>query len=518
MADITRGVRAFTIGTAISRVFGLVREMVFAFLYGASKSTDAFQAAFRILDLLRDLFAESTLSAAAVPILTEQKQKDKQKENLLAGNLFNMLFITVGLIVAIGIFLSPFLAKILAFGFANIPGKLELTSLLTAIMFPFLLFIALAAWAMSYLNTEGEFFVPSFAPAFFNIFSIIIPVLLYSYLINNSIDPILGMAYGVVIGGLMQFFIQVPRLFKKGFRYRFHFNFKDPDLKRILALFTPVVIGLAGSRINVAVSVFLISFLAERSMTWLHYAFRVYHLPLGLFGIAVGTVALPTLSKYVTEQNLSELRKTLFDSLKLVFFLTISSSIIIAFLAHPITRVLYERGKFMSIDTYATAQALILFMMGVPFAGGLRNLASVFYAYKDTKTPMFASLISIVVNIGLNLILMGIIGFRAFPLSTSIATFVNIFILFCFLPRKIGSFDILPMIKYFVMLVISSVIGGFCGLMINNFLLTRMDYHILSQILVLICSLVIAFLGFYMFSLILGVKEVKEYVKRLVKV
>jgi putative peptidoglycan lipid II flippase len=169
MADITKGVRAFTVGTAISRVFGLLRESVFAYLYGAGRSTDAFVAAFRIPNLLRDLFAETALSAAFVPILTAQKQKSKEQQNLLASNVFNILLIVVGVIVAAGILLAPYLVKIIAFGFGDIPNKQALTAGLAAIMFPFLLFVALAAWAMGYLNTEGEFFFPSVAPAFFNI-------------------------------------------------------------------------------------------------------------------------------------------------------------------------------------------------------------------------------------------------------------------------------------------------------------------------------------------------------------
>lgn len=517
MADITKGVRAFTIGTAISRVMGLARESVFAFLYGAGRSTDAFLAAFRILDLLRDFFAESTLSSATVPILTAQKQKGRIQQNLLASNLFNILLIVVGLITVLGIILSPFLARIVAFGFGNIPGKLELTAKLNALIFPFLLFIALAAWAMSYLNTENEFFIPSLAPAFFNLFSIITPVLLYAYLIKKGIDPIFGMAYGVLAGGFMQFLIQGPMLSKKGFRYKFYLNFNDPEFRKILMLFIPIVIGLTSSRVNVAVDTIIVSFLEERSMTWLNYAFRIMQLPLGLFGIAVGTVVLPALSKFVVEENLQELRKMLFDSLKLVFFLTISTSIIIAFLSYPIIKVIFERGRFTSYDTYATTQCLILYIIGVPFVAGLRNVAVVYYAYKDSKTPMYSSFISVGLNTVLDLILIRIIGYRGLPLATSIAAFVNIFILFYFLPKKIGSFDIKPILKYFGLLVIASVIGGFCGLILNNFLLSQFGHSLLFQIINLLISGIIALVVFYISCSILRIKEVKDYIKRLVR-
>jgi len=517
MADITKGVRAFTIGTAISRVLGLVRESVFAYLFGAGRSTDAFNAAFRIPNLLRDLFAETALSAAFVPVLTEQKQKSKEAENLLASNIFNTLLLVVGIISILGIFLSPYLAGIIAFGFGNIPNKLSLTASLTSIIFPFLLFVALAAWAMSFLNTEGEFFIPSLAPAFFNIFSIATPIVLYVYFTNRGVDPIYGMAIGVTVGGLMQLFIQLPRLLKKGFRYKFYINFKDPAFQKMMVLFVPVAIGLAGSRINVAVSTFLVSLLEERSMTWLNYAFRIMHLPLGLFGIAVSAVALPALSKFVVERNLIEIRKTLFDSLKLVFFLTIPTSIIIAFLSHPITSMIYEHGRFTTFDTNATAQALILYIIGIPFMAGLRNVAVVFYAYKDARTPMYASFVSIVLNVILNIALMRAIGFLAFPLTTTISAFINIFILFWVLPGKIGTFDIKPMIKYFILLAIAAVIGGLLGMILNNFIATRFGISLLVRIFNIIVSGTTSIVVFYFTSLILGLSEVKEYLMKLVR-
>jgi putative peptidoglycan lipid II flippase len=515
MADITKGVRAFTIGTAISRVFGLLRESVFAYLYGAGRSTDAFVAAFRIPNLLRDLFAETALSAAFVPILTAEKQKSKEQQNLLASNVFNILLIAVGVIVVAGILLAPYLVRIIAFGFGDIPNKQALTASLAAIMFPFLLFVAMAAWAMGYLNTEREFFFPSVAPAFFNIISIAIPLLSYAYFVRSGIDPIYAMAYGVLIGGLLQFLIQIPVLFSKGFHYRLYINFKDPNLHKILALFVPVALGLAASRINVAVDTFLISFLQERSMTWLNYAFRIMHLPLGLFGIAVGTVALPTISKYVVEKKFDEARTTLFDSLHLVFFLTVTTSIIIAFLSQPIARLIYERGRFMPFDTYATTQALILYIIGVPFIAGIRNVAAVFYAYRDAKTPMYASFISVGLHVAISLGLMRVIGFRAFPLATTIASFVNFALLLHRLPEKIGTFESSPLVDYFTRLVLAAIAGGFVGILLNRLLASVLGIDFLAQVLSLVLAGLSASAVCYSVCLLLGVTEAKDYIKRL---
>jgi len=516
MADIAKGVRSFTFGTALSRIMGLVRESVFAFLYGAGRSTDAFNAAFRIPNLLRDLFAETALSAAFIPVLTETRKNGKEAQNLLASNVLNALIVLVGAITLAGILLAPWLVKLIAFGFGSVPDKLDLTVRLTAIMFPFLLFVCLAAWVMSYLNAEDEFFVPSLAPAFFNLFSILVPLLAYGWLINRKIDPIYAMAAGVLIGGLIQFLIQLPRLRQKGFRYKFYLNLSDPDLLKMLTLFLPVAIGLAGVTINTTISTVIISFLEERSMTWLNYAYRIMHLPLGLFGIAVGTVALPALSRLVTENRGPEIKTTLFDSLKMVLFLTVSTSAIIAFLALPITRIIYQHGRFTSYDTWATSQALILYVLGIPFTAGIRNIAAVFYAFKDAKTPMYASFLGIAVNVALNLLLMRTLGFRAFPLAISVSALANIAFLMVVLPGKTGAFEFRPLLKYFVLLACASAAGGLCGWSING-LLAKVSPSFYFQVVNLAISGLAACVVFYLVSRILGLSEVNDYLRRLIK-
>jgi putative peptidoglycan lipid II flippase len=514
MADIAKGVRSFTIGTAISRVMGLVRESVFAYLYGAGTSTDAFNAAFRIPNLLRDLFAENALSAAFVPVLTAQKKKGKDAESLFASNILNTLLIIVGAVSLAGIFLSPALARFIAFGFSNVPGKIALTGKLTAVMFPILLFIALAAWAMSFLNTEGDFFIPSLAPAFFNVFSILTPIALFVYFTKKGVNPIYGMALGVTVGGLMQLLVQVPRLFKKGFRYSLYLNFKDPEFRRVLALFLPVAIGLSASRINIFVNTQLVSTLEERSLTWLNYAFRIQHLPLGLFGIAVGTVALPAFSRFAAEGNAEEMRRTLFDSLKMVLFLTIPTSAVIAFLARPLTGLIYEHGRFRASDTAATAAILVLYMIGVPFISALRNVAGVFYAYKDARSPMLASFASVGMNIVLNLSLMRVLGCLAFPLSATIAAFINILILYFLLPKKIGRFDSGPLAIYFGRLTGASVLGGAAGYAVFRVLASVLAPTFLLKLANVCLSGGAALIVFYVVCRLLGAREVRAYVKR----
>jgi putative peptidoglycan lipid II flippase len=515
--DISRGVRSFTAGTAVSRVLGLARESVFAHLFGVGAATDAFNVAFRVPNLLRDLFAETALSAAFVPVLTAEKAKGKEAQNRLASNIFNVLFVVTGVVSIAGLLLAPYLAKAIAFGFGSVPGKIDLTAQLTAVLFPFLLFVSLGAWAMSYLNTEKSFFVPSVAPALFNVFSILVPVLTYGWYVSRGKEPIFGMAVGVLIGGLMQFLVQVPLLRRKGFRWSPLLSFRDPEFRRVMALFVPVAIGLAGTRINVLVNTILVTPLAQGSVSWLNYAFRIMHLPLGLFGIAVGTVALPSLSKLVLDNDTAAVRSTLTDSLKMVLFLTVPTSALIAFLAVPITRAIYERGRFTTADTMATAGALVLYTLGIPFMAALRNVAAVFYAYKDAKTPMYASFCSIGLNLVLNATLMWVLGFRAFPLSTTLAAVLNVGVLIALLPRKVGRVEFGPLARYAGALAVASAAGGGAARLVNRAIAGAIGTSFPATAASVIACGLLGLAIFYAASRLLGLTETRDYLRRFLR-
>ena len=517
MEDISRGVRSFAGGTAISRVMGLVRESVFAHLFGVGAATDAFNVAFRIPNLLRDLFAETALSDAFVPVLTAEKAKSKEAQNRLASNIFNVLFVVTGLVSIAGLLSAPYLAKAIAFGFGKVPGKIALTAQLTAVLFPFLLFVSLAAWAMSYLNTERSFFVPSLAPAAFNAFSILVPLLTYGWFVARGQEPIFGMAIGVLVGGLMQFLVQAPLLKRKGFRWSPVLSFRDPEFRRVMALFVPVAIGLAGTRINVLVNTILVTPLAEGSVSWLNYAFRIMHLPLGLFGVAVGAVALPSLSKLVVEGDTAAIRGTLTDSLKMVLFLTIPTSALLVGLAVPVTRAIYERGHFTAADTLATAGALVLYVLGIPFMSALRNVAAVFYAHKDAKTPMYASFASIGLNIVLNVTLMWVIGYLAFPLSTALAAILNVGILCALLPRKVGAMGFGPLAAYAGKLAAASAAGGAAAWLGNRLVAGELGVSFLATAAGLAVAGLAGLAVFFALSRLLGIKETRDYLRRFLR-
>jgi putative peptidoglycan lipid II flippase len=515
MEDLSRGVRSFTLGTAVSRVMGLARESVFAHLFGVGAATDAFNVAFRIPNLLRDLFAETALSAAFVPVLAGEKAKGKEAQNRLASNIFNVLFVVAGAVSLAGLLLAPTIAKFVAFGFGKVPGKIDLTAQLTAVLFPFLLFVSLAAWAMSYLNTEKSFFVPSVAPALFNLFSILFPLLTYGWYVARGKEPIFGMAVGVLIGGLMQFLVQMPLVRRTGFRWSPVLSFRDPEFRKVIALFVPVAIGLAGTRINVLVNTILVTPLAEGSVSWLNYAFRVMHLPLGLFGIAVGTVALPSLARFVHDNDLESVRSTLADSLKMVLVLTVPATALLACLAQPVTRAIYQRGRFTAEDTAATAGALILYAIGIPFMSGLRNIAAVFYAFKDARTPMVASLVSIAFNIALNVSLMNTLGFMIFPLSTSLAALLNVGILMALLPKKNVSVAGALLARFAGRLIAAAAAGGAAAWLVNGLAEAELGTSFAATAASVVVSGLTGLIVFYAASRLLGLAEVRDFLRRL---
>lgn len=490
---------------------GLIRESVFAFLFGAGFATDAFNAAFRIPNLLRDLFAESALSAAFVPTFVENlSKKERNAVWRFASNMFNTMVIFIGSFVILGIILSPFLVKVIAMGFAKIEGKQELTIILTRIMFPFLLFVSLAAWAMGILNAFGNFFVPAVAPAFFNLFSILVPIVTYSYFTRIGINPILGMSYGVTIGAIIQFLVQVPWLIRRGFRYHWYINLNDPQLRRVLILWLPMIIGFASFQINFAINTFLVAFLEEKSLTWLNYAYRVMHLPAGLFGVAIGGVALAEFSRAVSFDSSEAMKARLKHSLDLIAILTIPISILLFALASPICRLIYEHGKFTAQDTYFTAQALMLYALGVPFAAATRSMAAGFYSLKDTKTPPIVGMIIVVLNTVMNLSLMGILKFRSFPLTTSTGSLVNFWLLLIILRRKIGALGFHSTLKLTLKILLLSIGSGLFAFGLSQ-LLGQLLFHktILHKSLQVLLAFGVGLLFFYFQTVIFKISEVK---------
>jgi putative peptidoglycan lipid II flippase len=436
---VARSTTLVSSATFVSRLFGLFREQVFAYLFGAGFATDAFVAAFRIPNLLRDLFAEGALSAAFVPVFTDYLVNKNKKEAFRLGNLvLNGLLVIVGAVVVVGVLVTPLIVDVIAPGFDKIPGKTGLTAHMARIMFPFLLLVSLAAVAMGMLNSLRHFGVPAFAPVLFNLGMILAGFFVCPFFH----PPVIGMAIGVLLGGLGQWAFQIPSLRKEGYRYQPILAFTDPGVRRIIALMTPAVIGLASTQINIFVNTVIASFLRQGSLSYLLFSYRLMYFPLGVFGVAVATVTLPVVSTYAAKKDIPNVLSTCSSSLKLVFFLTLPSIFFLSVAAKPIISVLYQHGAFKYPDTVFTSQALLFYCIGLFAYASVRVVAPIFYAMGDTKTPVKISVLAVVVNIGLNLAFMKPLGFRGLALATSLSAMVNMFILVTALRRRIGPLDL----------------------------------------------------------------------------
>jgi putative peptidoglycan lipid II flippase len=412
----------------MSRITGLVRESVMSRLFGAGFVMDAFNLGFRIPNLTRDLFAEGALSSAFVPTFTEYLTTRSKKEAAELANLVaTALIVVVGTICALGVIFAPGLVTILATGFRSDPQKFMLAVVMTRIMFPFLLLVALAAQAMGVLNACNQFFVPAMASTFFNIgsvgFGLIIGYLIGPY---AGISHIEGMAIGVVLGGALQLAWQLPSLRRSGFRFRPDFRWDHSGLVHILQLMGPAILGNAATQINVMVNTNFASQLGNGPVSWLSYAFRFMQLPLGLFGVAIASATLPAVSRSAATRNYDEFRRTLSRSLAMVFLLTIPSSVGLHVLGPSIIGAVYQGGHFHVSDTYQTASALSCYAIGLAGYAALKVISPSFYALGDARTPMYISLASILVNFGAAFALTRYtsLGHAGLALSTSaVATF-----------------------------------------------------------------------------------------------
>ena len=503
--NIARSTGVVSSATFLSRILGLVREQVFAYLFGAGFATDAFIAAFRIPNLLRDLFAEGALSSAFIPVFTDHlHNQGKERAWELANRVLNLLVVAVSVIVLLGIIFSPYIVRIIAPGFGEEAGKQQLTASLSRIMFPFLLLVALAALAMGILNTFRRFGIPALAPTMFNLGMIAGGVFL-SPLFN---PPIIGMALGVLLGGFGQVAIQIPSLRRIGFKYRFGINLRDPGVRRILLLMAPATLGLASTQVNIFVNTLIASFLPQGSVSYLNYSFRLMQFPIGVFGVAVATVTFPIVSAYAAKKQMGELVGTFTSSLKLVFFLSIPSAVFLAVAAQLVISVLFQHGRFNFADTVATSQALMFYCIGLFAYSSVRLTASTFYSLGDTKTPVKTSAVAVGVNVGLNLLLMRPLGFRGLALAASVAAMTNLFLLLWALDRRLGPLDRRDIsVTFLKILSAAALMGGTMWVFLRYLGLDLETAMLPAKILHLAIVLMMGLFSFLVLSFILRLKE-----------
>jgi putative peptidoglycan lipid II flippase len=427
----------------LSRILGLIREQVLAALFGAGYAIDAFVVAFRIPNLLRDLFAEGALSAAFVTVFTHYDQRlGPERTWRLANNVIACLALLVGGITLLGIIFSPQLVGLMAPDFGLVTGKIELTATMTRIMFPFLLLVSLAAVAMGILNTKGKFFIPALASSFFNLGSIVVGVSLALLLPYFGVSAIVGMAWGTLVGGLMQLLVQTPQLRREGFRFRVVFDWRDEGLRQIFKLMLPALVGLSASQINMFINTFYASSCVQGSVSWLNYAYRLVHLPQGLFGVALSVATLPLVSRFAAHRDLPAMKDAFRSSLSLALLLTIPAAAGLIALAEPIVAVIFQHGRFTAWDTQQTAAALTLYSLGLFAFAGVRILVPVFYALDDTKIPVIGSFLTVAANLLVINLTLASLAHRAIALSTSLSVLVNLLFLTVVLYRKVEGYAV----------------------------------------------------------------------------
>ena len=425
------------LATFASRILGFIRDMVLARLFGATAAADAFFVAYRIPNLLRELFAEGSMSSAFIPVFTEYHTlRAKQDAWELASAVFTTLLTIVTAVTLLGILAAPGIVWLLAPGFHGHPDKLLMTTLLTRIMFPYLLFISLAALAMGILNSLRAFAAPAFSPVFFNLFIIGCAL----FLAPTFPEPIFGVAIGVVAGGAAQFAMQLPGLALRGMVFGWRFQPWHPGVRRIGALMVPSLLGLSVTQINITVSTILASFFAG-GPTYLFYGMRLIQFPLGIFGVALATAILPTLSAQAARGALDELRGTLAFGLRMIFFIILPAMLGLILLRQPIVHLFFEHGSFTAADTAATAMAVLCYAVGLWAFAGVRIVVAAFYSLQDTVTPALVAGGAVLANIALSILLMDRLESAGLALATALASMLNVGVLVAVLNRRLGGVD-----------------------------------------------------------------------------
>lgn len=438
-ARLARSAGVVGSATLTSRLLGLVRDQVLAWLFGAGNAMDAFNVAFRVPNLLRDLFAEGAMSAAFVPTFTRRlQQHGKAAAWQLANQLINALLVVTGVLVVLGAVYARPLTELIAGDYAAVPGKLELTATLTRILLPLLSLVAVAAALMGMLNSLNRFFIPALSPAMFNVGVILSAFVLVPFAPALGLHPIVAIACGMLLGGLGQIALQIPPLRREGYRYRPRLNPADPGLREMLRLMGPGTLAGAAMQINLLVNTILAAGEGTGAVSWLSYAFRLMYVPIGLFGVSIATATLPAVSRHAANDDPAGMRQTIADALRMMLMLIVPALVGLIVLAEPIVHVIFERGSFAPADTVATAAALAFYAPGLLGYSAVRIAVPCFYALRDSVTPTLVSVAAVILNLVLNLLLVRWMGYRGLALGTSIAAIVNAALLCFLLNRRIG--------------------------------------------------------------------------------
>ncbi len=432
---IAKATGVLAAATALSRLAGLARDMVIAVVFGAGFVTDAFFVAFTIPNLLRRFFAEGSLTAAFVPTFSEvyhKEGRDAARQMLRA--CWTLLLLVLISIVLLGVLASPWVVKAIGYGFVGVEGKLELTNLLNRVMFPYILCVSLLALLTGVLNVLGHFLLPALSPVLLNLAMIGSALVLAP----RFEQPILALAVGVLIGGIMQLVVQFPVVYTKGFDLKFSVLFRQPRVLQVARLMLPGIAGVAIYQINVIVTRLLASFLQEGSVSWLYYGQRLFEFPQGIFIVSLAQAVLPSMSRQATDGDRAGFHESLRFALLLILLVALPASVGLVLCAEPVYSLFFMGGAFTAFDVTQAARALVWYAPGLLFVGVSRVVAPTFYALKDTRTPVIVSFWTLLVNAGLGYMLMGPFGHVGLALALTLASVFNGLVLLTLLARREG--------------------------------------------------------------------------------
>jgi putative peptidoglycan lipid II flippase len=416
--------------TTISRIFGFVRDMVTASLFGAGMAFDAFSVAFKIPNFMRRLFAEGSFSQAFVPVLAQyQKQKSHEEVQRFINAMAGTLGFTLLVIVLLGIIAAPWIVRAFAPGFETTGPRYELAVTMLRVTFPYLMLISLTAFLGGILNTYSRFWVAAFTPVFLNICMIAAAW----WLSPAMTTPIIGLAWGVFIAGFVQLLFPWPFLKSLHLLPRPYINFRDPGVVKVLKLMVPALFGVSVGQVNLLIDTLFASLLVVGSVSWLYYADRLMEFPLGVFGVAISTVILPHLSRHHAAQSEASFSLTLDWALRAVLLVGIPAGVVMAVLAGPLLSTLFQRGLFNGFAVLMARESLMAFALGIAPFMLVKILAAGFYAKQDLRTPVRVGVIAMLTNTALNIMLIWPLKHAGIALATSLAAIVNTGFLFYFL-------------------------------------------------------------------------------------
>ncbi|MCA9398251.1 MAG: murein biosynthesis integral membrane protein MurJ [Candidatus Omnitrophica bacterium] len=501
--SIIRSTSVLSLGTLSSRILGFLRDVILAKLLGTGFRADAFFVAFKIPNLFRDLVGEGAINAAVVPVFAEYREHEKKEDFWrFVSLIFILSLILLSTITVVGFFFAPTIVKLIAPGFMANPEKLTLTIHLTKMMFPYLIFIGLTAYCFGILYTFRSFVVPAFSPCLLNI-SIIASAW---FAARHMEEPVIGLAIGVIIGGVLQLLVQFRPLLKTGVKFSMPRKLNHPGALKIGKLLIPRIMGSGVYQLTVLVDTLcasLASIVGAGGISAIYYANRIIQFPMGVFSVALASAVLPSLSQLANKKDMDSIKKMIVFSIENIFFIMCPTTLILLLMSTPIVRVLFQRGEFGAYSTEITAWALAFYAIGLFSFGGIKILVTAFHALQDTKTPVKVAAGCLILNGALNLLLMHPLKIGGIALASAIAGTIDFLILFYIMEKKLGGLNS-GLLPYFFKVALAAGIVGFVEFCFWEF------FHFSHEVIQLF---VMGFLGFFMYGILCYCLKVPQALK-----